>query len=291
MSRLANLDQLQLGKWATTYKGTEIEESLIPEAKYKVSISEIYGPVYQGEGPSIGAPTHFVRVAGCDFKCIMCDSMHAVDPKHPDWSSTLMTPNEIIKSLSTLYNESGVRRVTFSGGNPAIHQKLAPTIGRLHHKCWEIHVETQGSIWQDWLLKADSVVVSPKVIGMGESFDPFTFREFLEHLEQKQAPLLARAHINKGVAIKIVCFTRRDVIDAYDIFRMAKRTIDCSLFISQGNRYFDKSGYHLERTREFRDLLRHCQEVGSLEENRHLLNEVRVLPQLHVSTYDNERAR
>lgn len=36
----------------------------------KIRISEIYGPVIQGEGAVIGKPTVFVRTGGCDYRCL-----------------------------------------------------------------------------------------------------------------------------------------------------------------------------------------------------------------------------
>lgn len=44
----------------------------------KIQISEIYGPVIQGEGAVIGKPTVFVRTGGCDYRC--------------SWSVTCNTP-------------------------------------------------------------------------------------------------------------------------------------------------------------------------------------------------------
>ena len=38
----------------------------------KLLISEIYGPVVQGEGALIGQPTVFVRAGGCDYRCRWC---------------------------------------------------------------------------------------------------------------------------------------------------------------------------------------------------------------------------
>jgi len=54
----------------------------------EVTISELYGPVIQGEGAVIGNPTVFVRTGGCDYACRWCDSKFAVLPEHRgEWNS------------------------------------------------------------------------------------------------------------------------------------------------------------------------------------------------------------
>lgn len=123
-----------------------------------ISISEIYGPVLQGEGPMAGRSTIFVRVFGCDSRCQQCDSLFSVDPNHPDAKFENLLPAQIIERITTI---SHFLPVTFSGGNPAIWN-LSEVINELKRSGRDVWVETQGTYWRDWLMECDVVVVSPK---------------------------------------------------------------------------------------------------------------------------------
>ena len=43
------------------------------------NLVEIFSSV-QGEGPSVGESTLFIRFAGCDLRCSWCDSPHTWTP-------------------------------------------------------------------------------------------------------------------------------------------------------------------------------------------------------------------
>lgn len=78
-------------------------------------ISEIYGPVAQGEGVLMGRPTIFVRFGGCDFRCSWCDSLYAVLPEYArTWERK--TVGEIVDSILLLIPNGARGHVTYSGG-------------------------------------------------------------------------------------------------------------------------------------------------------------------------------
>src|SRR4051812_46730356 len=62
-------------------------------------VIEIFGPTIQGEGAEAGLPTHFVRFGGCDYRCVWCDTMYAVDPAIVRSTSRRLTTDEIIAEL------------------------------------------------------------------------------------------------------------------------------------------------------------------------------------------------
>ena len=127
----------------------------------KFPVIEIFGPVIQGEGVMAGHQTNFLRLGGCDYRCSWCDTMYAVDPDQVKENSTMMSTNEIIAGLVDLHNKYPVATVTISGGNPCMH-KIDGVIHMLNEARWEIVVETQGTLWQDWLLGCALVTISPK---------------------------------------------------------------------------------------------------------------------------------
>ena len=116
-------------------------------------ISEIFGPTIQGEGLHAGRRTNFIRLAGCDSKCDWCDTKYA-------WNTTeaaLMTEDAIISALSPIPTPL----VTLTGGNPLLYD-LGNLCEKLLLKFNEVHIETQGTIWADWLLRTSFISVSPK---------------------------------------------------------------------------------------------------------------------------------
>ena len=122
----------------------------------RISISEIYGPCLQGEGPVAGRATIFVRTFGCDSYCTVCDSMYAVDPKAPGATYEMLEPGEIAKRIQAI---SRTQPVTFTGGNPALWD-MNPVLDMLGDQpAW---IETQGTYWRDWIARCAGVVVSPK---------------------------------------------------------------------------------------------------------------------------------
>jgi 7-carboxy-7-deazaguanine synthase len=134
-----------------------------------IRLSEIYGPVIQGEGPVAGLPTVFVRTGGCDFRCAWCDSMHAVDPAHRDqWKP--WKPDELAAEVGKLMPRG---LVTFSGGNPCA-QDCHDHVKHLQDRGYQICVETQGSIDATWVWQCQWLVVSPKPpsSGMDQDIDP-----------------------------------------------------------------------------------------------------------------------
>lgn len=127
-----------------------------------VPVIETFGPTIQGEGPAAGRRCWFVRFGGCDYRCSWCDTMYAVDPAQVRANATRMTTDEITRRLEDLGMVEDCT-VILSGGNPALHADVDELVTSLHDG-WRanVHVETQGSVWRDWLADVDTLVVSPK---------------------------------------------------------------------------------------------------------------------------------
>jgi len=121
-------------------------------------IAEIFGPTIQGEGALIGVPTVFVRTGGCDYRCIWCDSMHAVDSAYRHtWAP--MTTEAVMAEIERL--AGGPLTVSLSGGNPAI-QDFGPLIAMGRARGYGFGLETQGSVARDWFADLDLLTLSPK---------------------------------------------------------------------------------------------------------------------------------
>src|SRR5438105_4781939 len=121
-------------------------------------VVELFGPVLQGEGRMIGTPTLFARFGYCDYRCSWCDTLYAVLPEEVQRTATQMTAAEIRERLRAL--DPTVPWVTLSGGNPAMHD-LSELVDLLHADGRKIAVETQGTVFREWLRACDVVTVSP----------------------------------------------------------------------------------------------------------------------------------
>jgi 7-carboxy-7-deazaguanine synthase len=122
-------------------------------------VVEIFGPVLQGEGRMIGTPTLFVRLGYCDFKCRWCDTLYAVLPEQVRENSTHLTAGAIREQLDAL--DATVPFVTLSGGNPVLYD-LSELVAQLHACARKLAVETQGTVFREWLRDCEVVTVSPK---------------------------------------------------------------------------------------------------------------------------------
>jgi 7-carboxy-7-deazaguanine synthase len=232
-------------------------------------VVEVFGPTVQGEGPDAGQPAYFVRFGGCDWRCNWCDSMHAVEPtlvrKHAERLST----DTILERLGAL--REGPQLVVLSGGNPALLQ-LGQLVDELHAAGQQVAVETQGSMWRDWLGQVDRLVISPKPpsSGMATTANAAQFARFAKHLES------GRAH----AVLKVVVFDGGDLDWAQHLHNAYPHL---PLYLSAGT----EVGVEEERAvAGLRERYRWLCEAVSI---RGQLSDTRVLPQLHVVAWGTAR--
>jgi len=112
-------------------------------------IAEIFYSI-QGEGPAMGRPATFVRLAGCNLSCEGCDTYLK------QWQEQSL--------LSVLERIEG-KRVVMTGGEPTLQiSELSELIALLHEAGKEVHIETNGTnlIPEAVLRKIHYAVVSPK---------------------------------------------------------------------------------------------------------------------------------
>jgi 7-carboxy-7-deazaguanine synthase len=165
-----------------------------------------------------------------------------------------------------------------------------------------IAVETQGTIWRDWLLKTHMVVISPKSPGMGEKFEPEKFSRFVAQLVDNR----------KAFAIKVVIFSAIDIEFAVDIWQAMEPNVPEEqhglFFLSLGNPFppvldeelnlidnptlrgedeFDATPHKDHRVRLLECYAILAEEVCQDPRIQHM----RFLPQLHVLAWSNESKR
>lgn len=251
-----------------------------------ISVSEIFGPTVQGEGPVAGEPTVFVRTGGCDLRCAWCDSLHAVLPEHRgEWRS--MVPEEVMDRVQALAPAPIL--VTLSGGNPVM-QPCGPLLDVGHRLGYRFCIETQGSITARWLGNVDVVVLSPKPPSSGMTMNWQRFDRVLD------AARAADLEGGRQVAIKVPVFDQAD-LDWVER-EVAPRYL-VPLYLSVGNPYPPDDPHLKDHGNRWM-----AEEMGEgwlrdvlLQQYEWLVGEVlkrrmrsTVLPQLHVLVHGNQRA-
>jgi 7-carboxy-7-deazaguanine synthase len=168
--------------------------------KDQITVSEIFGVTIQGEGPLLGVPTVFVRTGGCEFRCIWCDSMHAVDPSNRhDWEK--LSADDVLERVVDI-TRGFPCLVTLSGGNPAL-MSLGGLIERGHELGYSFALETQGSTERDWFAALDHLVLSPKGPSSGMKFEKKTLQRCVE-----------AAGSQTEIALKLIVFGEEDYLFA-----------------------------------------------------------------------------
>lgn len=98
-------------------------------------VSEVFTSV-QGEGPSVGTPSVFVRLQGCSVGCAWCDTKYSWDPARGD--------ELMLDTLLARVKDTGVQNVVVTGGEPLEHPAFVPVVAGLHAQGRRVEVETAG---------------------------------------------------------------------------------------------------------------------------------------------------
>lgn len=232
-------------------------------------VIEIFGPTIQGEGMEAGLSCHFVRFGGCDYLCSWCDTMYAVDPDQVRRNAERLGTEEIVARVEAL--GGAPEWVVLSGGNPALHE-LGDLVEALHSAGLRVAVETQGSVWREWLGQVDRLTISPKPPSSGMATE--AHRHGYEAFMSRVTALAGDA-----AALKIVCF---DEIDLRWAKQVAAAHPELPLHLSAGTPVPSPADLREAVGARFRWL---CEAVAADPD----LARARVLPQLHVIAWGDAR--
>jgi len=237
---------------------------------FRFPVVEIYRAV-QGEGDVVGMTTTFVRLGGCDYRCVWCDSMFSVLPEYKSsWS--MMDASQVADAVLDIspYGEL----ITFSGGNPALFP-LELIMRELGDK-YLYAIETQGSVYKQYFGDMDYLTLSPKPPSSNNVTD-----------KDMVCSILKAVNGNKcNVCIKIVVFDDVDYEYAVDLFNAVRKLkadldINMSFVMQVGNNTITGSVHVPALLNKYSEL---CEKVL-----RDKYVDIRVIPQVHTLAYGNKR--
>ncbi len=127
-------------------------------AQERLRINEIFFSI-QGESTQVGRPCIFVRLTGCQMRCIWCDSEHSF--YQGDWLS-------IDETLDRL-KDFDCDLVEVTGGEPLLQPSALTLMKRLCDQGYEVMLETGGGVPIDPVDSRVRRIVDVKCPGSGES--------------------------------------------------------------------------------------------------------------------------
>jgi 7-carboxy-7-deazaguanine synthase len=168
-------------------------------------ITEIFKSI-QGEGTRGGLPCIFVRLTGCNLRCVWCDTAYAFH------GGQKMSVEDVLDRVNTLGGRSEaspatVPLVELTGGEPLLQQEIYPLAKQLLAAGFTVMIETSGERFIGGLPPEVIRVVDVKCPDSGE---PATF------------DIRNLAELNHKDEIKFVISTRRDYEFARDFTREHK---------------------------------------------------------------------
>ncbi len=98
-----------------------------------MQVTEIFRSI-QGESTYAGLPCTFVRLTGCNLRCVWCDTEYSF------YGGRKMALDEVLGQV----REFGGRLVEITGGEPLLQQEVYPLMERLLGEGYTVMLETSG---------------------------------------------------------------------------------------------------------------------------------------------------
>ncbi len=100
-----------------------------------MKVCEIFAGI-QGESTYAGLPCVFIRMSGCNLRCVYCDTAYAYEEGRE------LTEDDVFNQAVSY----GLRMVELTGGEPLMQQEALSLIKRLLDSGLTVLVETNGSV-------------------------------------------------------------------------------------------------------------------------------------------------
>jgi 7-carboxy-7-deazaguanine synthase len=226
-----------------------------------VRISEIFYSI-QGEGRFLGVPSVFVRVSGCNLRCVWCDTPYTSwKPEGKNWS--------LSKILSKVA-EYPTRYVVVTGGEPLLAPEIEELTCRLKQRGAHITIETAATIFKP--VAADLISMSPKLANSTPwKREGGKFAQMHEHRRLNPAVIEKFLHAH-DYQLKFVVERRKDFAEIGEILAQLKGVDAAQVMImAQGTTVGE-----LKRREKW--IVESCKLFG-----------YRFTPRLHIQLFGNRR--
>lgn len=129
-----------------------------------LAVNSIFHTI-QGEGPFAGSPAIFVRLAGCNLQCPMCDTEYT--NREP------MLAVEVARKAANLAVAHRSPLVVITGGEP-FRQNLHPLVSSLLYLGVKVQIETNGTLYGELPFGHPglTIVCSPKAGAVNKKLTP-----------------------------------------------------------------------------------------------------------------------
>jgi 7-carboxy-7-deazaguanine synthase len=131
-------------------------------------VAEIFGPTFQGEGPSAGQLAAFVRLSRCNLACSWCDTPYTWDRDRFDLAaeSRQMSKSDVWAAVKAIPAEL----VVITGGEPLLQQLQLVWLASMCRSAGRrVEIETNGTVGPERgiLAGADTFNVGLKLANSG----------------------------------------------------------------------------------------------------------------------------
>lgn len=166
----------------------------------RLVVSEVFDSI-QGEGPSVGVPSTFLRLGFCNLACSWCDTAYTWDASRFDLSKELTS--HALDELGADLKGRSPRNLVVTGGEPLLQSEaLAALLATLPHR---VEIETAGTIApiDPLLARVDQWNVSPKLASSGNALE-----------KRRRDDVLARFAAHPRAFFKLVIADETDLAEA-----------------------------------------------------------------------------
>jgi 7-carboxy-7-deazaguanine synthase len=224
-------------------------------------IAEIFYSI-QGEGRLLGVPSVFIRTAGCNLRCVWCDTPYTSwKPQGKNWD---------VREILAEAGKHPTKHCVITGGEPFLAREIEELTRRLDRSAFHITIETAATIFKP--VQCDLISMSPKLSNsIPRKREKGRFAQMHEE-HRLNLPVIQQFADRYDYQLKFVVDKKRDFVEIEEILGKLKNVDrDRVLIMAQG------------RTKD--ELRERAPWIVSLCKKHGF----RYTPRLHIELYGNRR--